>query len=89
LSNVEQLAKQLSPVNYVRAGLPPIITIHGELDDVAPYNHAVRLHAALDKAGVANRLVTIRGRKHGGFNRQEMLDSYAAIREFLRKQGLL
>ena len=88
LPNAE-LAKQLSPVNYVRAGLPPIITIHGEHDDVAPYAHAVRLHAALDKAGVPNRLVTIRARKHGGFNREEMMSSYAAIREFLRKQGLL
>lgn len=83
-----ELAKQLSPVNYVRAGVPPIITIHGEHDDVAPYAHAVRLHAALDKAGVPNRLVTIRGRKHGGFNREELSQSYAAIREFLRKNGL-
>lgn len=89
MSNPEQLAKQLSPVNYVRAGLPPIITIHGELDDVAPYSHAVRLHAALDKAGVPNQLVTIKGRKHGGFSREEMIQSYNAIREFLRKQGLL
>ena len=83
-----ELAKQLSPVNYVRAGVPPIITIHGDHDDIAPYAHAVRLHAALDKAGVPNRLLTIRGRKHGGFNREELLQSYAAIREFLKKQGL-
>ena len=62
MSNAEQLAKQVSPVNYVRAGLPPIITIHGELDDVAPYSHAVRWHSLLDKAGVPNQLVTIRGR---------------------------
>jgi dipeptidyl aminopeptidase/acylaminoacyl peptidase len=89
MSNPEQLAKQLSPVNYVRAGLPPIITIHGEHDDVAPYSHAVRLHSLLDKAGVPNQLVTIRNRKHGGFSREEMIDSYAKIREFLRKQGLL
>ena len=88
MSNAEQLAKQLSPVNYVRAGSPPIITIHGENDDVAPYSHAVRLHALLDKAGVPNQLVTIRGRKHGGFSREEMIDSYAKIREFLRKQGI-
>ncbi len=87
LSNAEQLAKQLSPVSYVRPGLPPIITIHGENDDVAPYSHAVRLHSMLDKAGVPNRLVTIRGRKHGGFNREELVQSYAAIREFLKKQG--
>jgi acetyl esterase/lipase len=89
MNNAAQLAKQVSPINYVRAGLPPIITIHGENDDVAPYNHSVRLHAALDKAGVPNQLVTIRGRKHGGFNRDEMASSYTAIREFLRKQGLL
>ena len=89
MSNAEQLAKQVSPITYVRAGLPPIITIHGENDDVAPYNHSVRLHAALDKAGVPNQLITIRGRKHGGFNRDEMASSYTAIREFLRKQGLL
>src|SRR5689334_2100946 len=87
--NAEQLAKQLSPVNYVRAGLPPIITIHGENDDVAPYADSVRLHSLLDKAKVPNELVTIRGRKHGGFNRDEMLQGYTAIRAFLRKQGLL
>jgi dipeptidyl aminopeptidase/acylaminoacyl peptidase len=89
MSNAEQLAKQLSPVNNVRPGLPPIITIHGENDDVAPYSASVRLHALLDKAKVPNELVTIRGRNHGGFNRRELLDSYAKIREFLRKQGLL
>lgn len=88
MSNPEQLAKQLSPVNHVRAGLPPIITIHGEHDDVAPYSHAVRLHEMLEKAGVPNQLVTIRGRKHGGFSREEMIDSYAKIREFLRKNGI-
>src|SRR4030095_7875113 len=84
LSSREELARQVSPINYVRAGVPPIITIHGELDDVAPYSQAVRLHAALDKAGVPNQLVTIKGRKHGGFNREELLSSYQAIREFLK-----
>jgi len=89
MSNAEQLAKQLSPVNYVRPGLPPIITIHGENDDVAPYADSVRLHQLLDKAKVPNELVTIRGRKHDGFNREEMVQGYTAIRAFLRKQGLL
>jgi acetyl esterase/lipase len=89
LSNRQELARQVSPINYVRAGLPPIITIHGDGDDIAPYNHAVRLHAALDKAGVPNQLVTIRGAKHGGFNREVMVNSFAAIKEFLRKNNLL
>jgi dipeptidyl aminopeptidase/acylaminoacyl peptidase len=89
MSNREELARQVSPMNYVRAGLPPIITIHGDEDDIVPYGQAVRLHAALDKAGVPNQLVTIRGRKHGGFNRQELLNSYATVREFLRKNNIL
>src|SRR6266496_4927758 len=87
--NRAELARQLSPITYVRAGLPPIIRIHGEQDDVAPYSQAVRFHAALDKAGVPNQLVTIKGRKHDGFNRQELVSTYAAIREFLRKNGVL
>lgn len=89
MSNREELARQVSPINYVHAGLPPIITIHGDQDDIVPYNHAVRLHAALDKVGAPNQLVTLRGRKHGGFDRQELVNSYAVIREFLRKYNIL
>jgi hypothetical protein len=37
LSNGEELARKVSPINYVRAGLPPIITIHGDQDDIVPY----------------------------------------------------
>src|SRR5262249_8938513 len=89
MSNREELARQVSPINYARSGLPPIITIHGDEDDIVPYSQAVRLHAALDKAGVSNKLVTIRAGKHGNFTQQELLDSYTAIREFLRKYDLL
>ncbi|MDZ7317685.1 MAG: alpha/beta hydrolase [candidate division KSB1 bacterium] len=89
LSNREELARQVSPISYVRAGLPAIITIHGDQDNIVPYSHATRLHAALDKAGVPNQLVTIKGAMHGGFNRQALVDSYAAIRLFLRKNNIL
>lgn len=88
LANREELARQVSPINYVRAGLPPIITIHGELDDIVPYSQAVRLHAALEKAGVPNRLITIPGGKHGGFARKDFVNGFAAIREFLSGHNL-
>jgi acetyl esterase/lipase len=89
LDNREELAKQLSPLTYVRPGLPPIISIHGDKDNIVPYTQAERLHAALDKAGVTNRLVTIHGGKHDGFNRQELVGSFNAIREFLVKNRIL
>ena len=89
MNNREELARQLSPISYVRAGLPPILTIHGDQDDIAPYNQAVRLHAALDNAGAPNQFVTLPGRKRGGFSRQDLVNSYAVIREFPRKHNLL
>jgi acetyl esterase/lipase len=84
-----ELARQLSPINYVRTGGPPVITIHGDQDNIAPYQQAVRLHDALQKAGVPNQLITLKGRNHGGFSREEMAGGYAAIREFLRKVGVI
>ncbi|HWN99014.1 MAG TPA: alpha/beta hydrolase fold domain-containing protein [Blastocatellia bacterium] len=89
MTNREEVAKRTSPLTYVRAGIPPIITIHGDADPTVPYSHAVRLHEALNKAGVPNQLVTIPGGKHGGFSHDETTRAYTAIREFLIKHGVM
>jgi acetyl esterase/lipase len=82
------IAKRVSPLEYVRKDMPPVITIHGDADPTVPYQHGVRLHQALEKAGVPNQLVTVPGGKHGGFSRDENIRVFKAIREFLAKQGL-
>ncbi len=79
----------MSPLTYVRAGLPPILTIHGDAGPAVPYTHAVRLQQALNTAGVPNELLTIPGGKHGGFTRDEMLRIYGTILGFLRKYDLM
>jgi len=89
MENRMELAKQISPITYVRAGLPLIISIHGDEDDIAPYSNVVRLHKELDKVGVPNKLITIHGAKHDGFNRQALINSFAEIRELLRKHNIL
>ena len=78
-----ELAQFLSPLTYVREGLPAIITIHGDADPRIPHTQALRLHEGLEGAGVPNRLITIPGGGHGGFSQEEMVRSYAAIGEFL------
>src|SRR5258708_4926881 len=83
MANREEIAKRVSPLTYVRAGLPPIISIQGDADPTVPYSQNVRLHQALDKAGISNELVTVPGGKHGGFSDAEMTKAYAAIRAFL------
>jgi dipeptidyl aminopeptidase/acylaminoacyl peptidase len=88
LPNRVELAKQLSPLTYVRAGIPPIISVHGDADPTVPYTQKQRLHEALDKAGLPHELVTIPNGKHGGFTDAENLKAYTAIRAFLAKHNL-
>ena len=82
------IAKRVSPLTYVRPGLPPVFSVHGDKDDVVPYEQSARLHQALTKAGVPNQLVTIKDGGHGQFNDQQTEEAYTQLFEFLRKNGL-
>jgi acetyl esterase/lipase len=88
LPNRREIAERVSPLKYVRAGLPPILSIQGDADPTVPYSHATRLHEALSKAGVRNELVTVPQGKHGGFSGPEMVRIYGKIQEFLRGSGI-
>ena len=83
--NADEIAKHVSPINYVTSNLPPIITIHGDKDALVPYAQSVRLHKALDAAGVTNELYTVPGAGHGGFTYDQNQRSWAEVRVFLRK----
>jgi len=88
LPNREDLAKRLSPLTYVRSGLPPVLTIHGDADHIVPYSHAVRLHEALTKAGVKNQLFTVPGGGHGDFSAEQFVQAFGAIKAFLDSVGI-
>src|SRR5215510_11423644 len=88
MPNRADVAKRVSPLTYVRRGLPPVISIQGDADPVVPYSHSVRLQDALKEVGVDGQLVTIAGGKHGGFTRAENQRAYTAIKGFLAKHGL-
>jgi acetyl esterase/lipase len=88
MENRMEVAKRASPLTYVRPGLPPVLTIHGDSDRSVPYSHAVRLHRELDRAGVVNRLFTVIGGGHGGFSDQERVKIHEAIRGFLSQLGI-
>ena len=87
-SNPVALAKSVSPIDMITRGTPPVLTIHGDQDPWVPYSDGVRLHEALQKAGVPNELLTIAGGKHGDFSSAENDRIWTAIRAFLRKHGL-
>ena len=60
----ESVPAAWSPLRSVHAGAAPVVTVHGDRDDVVPYSQSVRLHRALDRLGVANRFVTLPGASH-------------------------
>jgi acetyl esterase/lipase len=88
LPNADEKARGVSPLTYVRAGLPPILSIQGDQDPIVPYEQNVRLRDALNRLGVTNELVTIPGGGHGNFKPSERTQIYLKIREFLGKNGL-
>jgi acetyl esterase/lipase len=88
-SDKEEIARSVSPMTYVRKDLPPIFTVHGDADPTVPYEHAVRLHKALDDAGVPNEFLTVPGGKHGKFEKEENVRVLRAVSAFLKKHDLV
>jgi dipeptidyl aminopeptidase/acylaminoacyl peptidase len=88
LPDREAVARRVSPLTYVREGLPPVLAIQGDADPTVPYQHSLRLREALTNAKVPNELVTVPGGKHGGFSPAERTMIYTKIREFLAAHGL-
>jgi dipeptidyl aminopeptidase/acylaminoacyl peptidase len=86
--NAAEIAKSVSPLTYVRPGLPPIISIHGDKDDVVPYSHSVRLRDALNAAKVTNKLITIKNGGHGQFTDKDTANAYQEIWKFLKDNGI-
>ena len=89
LQDGEAIARSVSPLTHVRAGLPPVLTIHGDADTVVPYEHATRMKAALDAAGVPNELLTVEGGGHGGFGPERNSVHYERIWAFLTEHGVI
>ena len=89
MENREAVARRVSPLTYLREGLPPILTIHGDADTIVPYVHAIRMHKELDKNHVSNQLLTVPGGGHGGFSKEQTLEINRTIRAFFKKHGIL
>jgi acetyl esterase/lipase len=63
-SSVPDLARQASPVTHARADAPPILLMHGTVDDMVPAAQSVRLAEALEAAGAVVELDLVPGATH-------------------------
>lgn len=62
---VKALYEAASPVTQVGPDSPPTLLIHGDADALVPYAQSAAMEAALRKAGVSTRLITVPGGVHG------------------------
>ncbi len=78
----EEIGKEISPITYVRAGVPATMLIHGDADSIVPYQQAEILVAKLKEANVPVKLITKPGKNHGwpniGEDVSDMADFFAA-----------
>lgn len=88
LGTDEQLLKSMSPVNYVEKIQVPVLLAHGEKDERAPFEHAERLRAALDKEKKAYEWFVIGDESHGFFNPENKRAYMKKVVGFLDKHLL-
>ena len=61
----QQKAQSANPISYVTQDDPPMLHMHGELDQSVPFNQSELLHAALERAGVDSTLYMVKSADHG------------------------
>lgn len=82
-------AKEMSPMTYIRADLPPTFIVYGDSDRTVDPTQDLQLKKALDGAGVPNGVDVVKGRGHGNFSKEENDESKLLCLKFLQSQGTI
>jgi len=83
-------AERLSPIRWIRPGLPPTLIIHGTADTVVPISQARAFVQEMSAQGNTAILYEAPNQAHGFFNRSPWRErTLAQVERFLEQQGLL
>ena len=86
-SSAPDLARQASPVTHASASAPPILLMHGAVDDMVPPAQSVRLAEALTAAGATVELELVPGATHFWNGASDVPGIVRRSIEFLRARG--
>jgi acetyl esterase/lipase len=86
-SSASDLAWQASPVAHASPGAPPILLMHGAVDDMVPPAQSVRLAKALSTAGATVDLELVPGASHFWNGASDVSGIVRRSIEFLRARG--
>lgn len=74
-----------SPIRKVEGWKPPVLLIHGELDELVPIRQSRDMEAALKRAGVDVRLVEFEDEGHSGWSSRAEATALTEIETFLAR----
>lgn len=70
-SRIPERASSASPIRFVDTSDPAVLLVHGDADEVVPYEQSVSLLNRLCELKVPARLISIPGGGHGNFDESE------------------
>lgn len=79
----------MSPLTYVRPGLPPTFIVNGDSDHTVDPSQSAELKKALDEAHVPDGQYIVAGGGHGNFSPEEQQKSMLLSLEFLHAHGAI
>jgi dipeptidyl aminopeptidase/acylaminoacyl peptidase len=59
-----ELYRKASPIFYVSKDDPPLLLVHGEKDDLVPFNQSVRMAAAYRRVGLPVEFIAVNNAGH-------------------------
>lgn len=65
LEDRKEIYEAASPINYITPGDPPLLLIHGDIDQVVPFEQSNIMYQAYKKAGLETTLIKVIGAGHG------------------------
>ncbi len=86
-ASAPDLARQASPVTHASASAPPILLMHGAVDDMVPPAQSIRLAEALRAAGATVELELVPGATHFWNGASDVSGIVRRSIEFLRARG--
>jgi acetyl esterase/lipase len=82
-------AKEMSPMTYVKPGLPPTFIVNGDSDHTVDPTQSAELKLALDAAGVPDGQYIVPGGGHGNFSPAESDKAMLLCLQFLKANRIL
>jgi acetyl esterase/lipase len=85
-----ELTAQASPLTFLTADDPPILTFQGTKDELVPTNQAIKLRGAMAKVGVGGRVEILEGAGHGWSGPEmdrTLAETYAFFDEHLKPKS--